>query len=194
MKTLRLPFFLLLSLAVLSFTGCDDDEDSIVVETLNYDDRNDTAPSIDAGMFAAFFPADLVDDFAGRQLSEVEVFLADIPPSTKVFIYAEGDNEREPGGVLYESPDLTQRVNVAGAFFEHRLTTPLTLGNQGIWIAIETGIERGNRQVSVGCDAGLRFNPNGDRVRIGNEWTSLSELTGNAERINWNIRGVIAPE
>lgn len=192
MKNLRLSLLLLLAVGLLGWTGCADDDDPLVRDTLNYDGANLTAPNLDANMFAAYFPADVVRQFAGRQLAEVQFFLTAIPPSTRVFVFAEGPTDQAPGEELY-SEDITQRVNASGDFIVHRLSEVVTLADQGIWIGIETDIAEGVLVQSVGCDDGSNYNSNGDRIRIGNTWTSFREITG-SERVNWNIRGVIAEE
>ncbi|NJC27611.1 hypothetical protein [Neolewinella antarctica] len=195
MKTLRLPFFFLLCISLLLFNGCgDDDDDELTTERLNYDGVNDTAPILDAAVFAAYFPADQVRDFQGRELEAVEFFLATLPPSVRVVIYAAGPTDDAPGDEIYVSPILNQRINNVQTFITHRLTSPLSLTSEGIWIGIETGIEEGAASQTVGCDNGANYNPNGDRIRIGDEWLSFSLRSGGQEQVNWNIRGVIAAQ
>ena len=192
MKTLRLPFLFLLCLGLLVWTGCgSDDEDPLIIETLNYDGPNFTAPNLDANTFATFFPPSEIAPFADRELESVQFWLTDLPPTVRVVIFEAGDTDAAPSdNVIYER-NITQRINAVNTWITDRIT-PFRLGDypDGIWIAIETGITEGNRIQSVGCDAGTNYNPNGDRIKIGDEWLNFSDL---GEAINWNIRGVLAP-
>ena len=193
MKALRLPFFFLLAIGLLAWSGCSDDDDDLIIETLNYDGDNFTAPNLDANIFAAYFPPSELQNVTDRNLESVAFFLEAVPPEVEVIVYAAGATDREPGAELYRSPSLLNRVNATGEFITHRLRTPIDLSqqNDGIWLAIQTDIAPGNRVQSVGCDAGNNYNPNGDRIRIGNTWTSFNEVTG-SEQVNWNIRGILS--
>ena len=196
MKTLRLPFYLLLCLGILAWTGCGDDEDDLVIETLNYDGNNVTAPLSRASVFAAYFPPDQVAPFQGRNLESVNFFLANLPPETRVIIYEEGDTQTTPGDVLYESANLNGRINFVGDFYSHRLPTPIELGDRGIWIGVSTGFNEFTTELSqtVGCDAEGNGVENGDWMLIDGSWISFFDFTGQTTAVNWNIRGVIGAE
>lgn len=202
MKTLRLPFFLLLCLGVLAWTGCgNDDEDLPVinqVETLNYDGPNVTAPLTSASVLAAYFPPNQVAPFRGRTLEAVEFVLAELPPETRVVVYEEGDTQTEPGAVLYESPVLNGRIQNAvglGNFLTHRLSTPIELGDRGVWLGISTGIQPNSSITlqTVGCDAEGNGVEDGDWMLLDGQWISFFAFTGETVAINWNIRGVLSP-
>jgi hypothetical protein len=194
MKTSTLPFLLLLCVGLLGWSSCG--EDDIVVDSLNYDGDNFTAPFNDAGLhtFAAYFPPGETQAFSGRSLERVSFWMEQVPGATSVVIFAEGANDDAPGAELYRSLDLSQRIRNRG-WQDHFLTSPLTIGaNEGLWIAVEVDIPS-NQFQAIGCDQGLNFNPNGDRYEIpqGPTWTNFEEFTG-TERINWNIRGFLAEE
>lgn len=192
MKTSSLPFLLFLCIGLLSWSACGDDDD-LVLDTLNYDGPNFTAPTNGDGFttFAARFPESETQEFIGRKLEKISFFLEQIPISTVVIVYADNSTDtRIPGPELY-SIDLTQRIRNTG-WIEHVLTTPIDITGEGLWLAVEVDLEAGDQ--AIGCDQGANYNPNGDRLQTpANVWTSFNEITGN-ERINWNIRGIISEE
>jgi hypothetical protein len=191
MKTSSLPFLLLLCIGLLSWSSCGDDDD-LVIDTLNYDGPNFTAPTNGEGFttFAARFPGAETQAFTGRKLERISFFLEQIPISTVVLVYDIGTDDRTPGDLLY-SIDLTQRVRNTG-WIEHVLTTPVDITGDGLWLAVETELNTGDQ--AIGCDQGTNYNPNGDRLLTpANVWTSFNEITG-SETINWNIRGIISEE
>jgi len=195
MKTTSLPFLLLLCIGLLGWSSCgDDDADDGVLETLNYDTANVTAPQLGAGFntFAAFFPEGEVQPFQGRTLEGVQFYLENIPLETVLIVYNAGTDDRSPGSEIY-SVNLTSRINNAG-WYTHTIPGGIDLNGGGIWLAVEVELANDNNQ-SVGCDAGTRYNPNGDRLLppTGNTWTSFQEITG-SETVNWNIRGILAEE
>jgi len=197
MKTASLPFLLLLCIGLLGWSSCEDDDNEVVAESLNYDGDNFTAPFVDAGqhVFAAYFPPGRTQQFSGRSLERVSFWIQDVPGATSVVIFAEGADDDAPGAELYRSLDLSQRIRNRG-WQDHFLTTPLTLeADQGIWIAVESDIPS-DRFQAIGCDQGLNFNPNGDRFRIpqGPTWTNFEDFTDGEATINWNIRGFLAGE
>jgi hypothetical protein len=191
MKTSSLPFLLFLCIGLLSWSSCGDD-DGLVIETLNYDGPNFTAPQNGAGFttFAARFPGAETQAFTGRKLERISFFLEQIPFSTTVIVYDIGTDDREPGQELY-SVDLTQRIRNTG-WIEHVLTTPIDITGEGLWLAVEVDLDAGDQ--AIGCDQGENYNPNGDRLQVpSGDWTSFNEITG-TETINWNIRGIISEE
>jgi hypothetical protein len=191
MKTSSLPFLLFLCIGLLSWSSCGDD-DNLVIDTLNYDGPNFTAPTNGEGFttFAARFPAGETQAFTGRKLEKISFYLEAIPFSTAVIVYDIGTDDRTPGQELY-SIDLTQRIRNTG-WIEHVLTTPIDITGDGLWLAVEVDLDAGDQ--AVGCDQGNNYNPNGDRLQVpSGAWTSFNEITG-TEQINWNIRGIISEE
>jgi len=198
MKTFNLPLLLLLAFALFTYSGCEDDDGpgNSIADSLRYDGDNFTAPFNGQGFntFAAYFPQQETQPYAGRRLDKVSFYLEDIPSSTVIIIYAEGTDDRTPGAERY-SIDLTQRIRNTG-WYEHTITDAVVdiRENEGIWIAVEVDAPVTQFQ-AVGCDDGANYNPNGDRFLppTGGTWTSFNEITG-TERINWNIRGFLAEE
>ncbi len=191
MKFSSLTLLLVLTLGVFTWSSCEDD-DGDGVGVLSYDGPQFSAPNNGAGFttFAAFFPGNITQQYEGRSLESVQFYLQEIPLSTSVIVYAAGADNNAPGDVLYER-NLTQRINTTG-WIEHFLTDPVELTGDGIWIGIET--ELLNPGQSVGCDQGLDFNPNGDRLQTpSGVWTSFNQITG-SERVNWNIRGFVSEQ
>ena len=185
--------FLLLSLTVFTFSACDDDDNDIVQDSLNYDGPNFTAPFNTPGTttFAAFFPESEVQEFTGRRLERISFWLQSVPTATEVIVFAEGADTRTPGEELY-AIDLTQRVRTTG-WVDHIIPGGIELDGRGIWLAVAAEAPEARFQM-MGCDEGRNYNPNGDRMLPpGGVWTSFNEITG-SERINWNIRGFLADE
>ena len=191
MKTKYFSLLLLLVVGLLSFSGCDDDDNT--TEFLNYDGPNFTAPTNPAGLttYAAYFPASVTQDFVGRRLSGVDFWLTNIPQQTVLVIYGYSGNEAIPGDELYRI-DLTQRVSVTGDFTSHLIPGGLDIPADGLWLTVETTIAADGLQ-SIGCDQGENYSPNGDRMFRNGEWTSFNTLVP-TETVNWNIRGVLATE
>jgi len=191
MKTTYFPLLLLLCFGLIGFSGCG--EDGVVLETLNYDGANFTAPQNGVGMnvFAAYFPESEIQSrgVAGRQLERIDFWLQSVPTQTNVVVYGFSGNDAIPGTELYRV-DLTQRINNPG-WVEHIIPGGLTIPESGIWLAVETDLAANFAQ-SIGCDEGLNYNPNGDRMLTPSSggWSSFNAITGN-ETINWNIRGVL---
>lgn len=187
MKSYAIPFLLLLGL--LCWTGCDD-EDAATTATLNYDGPNVTAPQLPPGQnsFLVYFPPSETQPFLGRQLERVSFYLFAIPQRTSVVIYAEGDDDLTPGAELYRR-DITSRVNSTG-WIEDRLQDPIDITEDGIWLAIEVELVEG-APLSVGCDAGRNYSPNGDLLRLAPAPNIIRNFDDN---VNWNIRGIISEQ
>lgn len=190
MKLLHLS---LLLLALLTWTGCED-EDAPTLTTLNYDGANATAPSLPAGInkFAVYFPPERTIPYSGRDLERVTFYVSAIPTATRVAVHKEGPDNLTPGDVI-ERRDISARVTTTG-WYEHRLTNPLTLSDEGIWLVVEVEVATDGSR-AIGCDAGRNYNPNGDLIQYANatQYGSFQQITGN-ETVNWNIRGVLAAE
>ena len=193
MKLRLFPFLLLALFTVIGFSACGDDDDT-VQDSLNYDGPNFTAPNQPAGnvAFAAFFPPSEVQGFNGRTLESVRFWIEQVPARTEVVIYAAGADDNEPSNNVLYRQDVTQRINTGGDWVTHRLNDAVVLDGTGIWLSIE--VDLATFQQSVGCDQGLNYSPNGDRLRLDNgTWTDFFQLTG-GEQVNWNIRGFLAEE
>ncbi len=185
--------FVLSLLAVLAFSACQEDDNPQPAEDnlLNYDGPNLTGPQLVAADYeaAARFPASFMQEYQGRQLQEVRWFMGLAPARCEVRVYGPGVNN-EPGSLLFsEEVDVSQSLRVPG-WNAYRLGQPLTLDGDEIWISI--AFTHSAAQQSIGCDAGDNPNPNGDWLfsTTDNQWRTFTDRTG--DRINWNIRGVVA--
>lgn len=178
-----LMLFLCFSLAIMS---CKDDEPAGTF--LNYDAANNSAPILEAGTYtaAARFPASFLASDAGKQITEIEFYLLQLPSNTTVRIYGEGTGS-QPGASLY-SKNVTIDVE-SSSWNTHVLDTPITIADQDIWIAIE--VVQDFEQQTIGCDLGPAVS-NGDFFNdLAGQWTTLRNFSNNEVSINWNIRAKI---
>ncbi|MCP9237361.1 hypothetical protein [Lewinella sp. JB7] len=191
MKPSALPYILLLFVPLL-WLGCKED-DPAVVTTLNYDGPNVTAPQLPPGtnLFAAYFPPSETQPYTGRTLEKVTFYLTQVPLATRVVVFGEGPDDRTPGPELYRK-DITARISNT-EWIEDRLIPGIEITGEGIWLAVEVELADGE-PFSVGCDAGRNYSPNGDLLLLSNatQWAGFRDING--ERVNWNIRGVLAAE
>lgn len=180
-------FFLLLC-GSLFFMSCKDDDNGTV--ELRYDGDNFSSPALPAGTFDAGqrFPSNLVDNYVGRKLTEVEYYIQDKPADCVLLIYGQGD-ANTPGPVLY-SKNVDSEIS-ANSWNTHLITDDIEIANEDIWIVIR--LVHTSETRSIGCDEGPATT-NGD-LMLGegeSEWKTYRELSGNAVDVNWNIRGIIA--
>ena len=181
----------LLLIALLTWTGCGEDDDVSVQEFVNYDGPNVSAPQLPPGTntFGVYFPASVMQGYTGRSIDAITFYVTSIPEATTVKIFADGPDNRTPGDELY-SRDITNRVSTT-EWYTDRLQSPYEITGEGIWLAVEVELAPG-APISIGCDSGQSFDPNGNLLYLSteNEWQTFQEITG--ERVNWNIRGVLS--
>jgi len=178
--------FLFLSLAFV-FVSCGDDDP--VGTYLNYDDANNSAPILEAGTYtaAARFPAFSLSGEQGKQITEIDFYLLQLPSSTTVKIYGEGTGTA-PGSTLY-SKNVTIDAESNG-WNTHVLDTPVTIDDQDLWIAVE--VVQDTEQQTIGCDLGPAVN-NGDFFNdLAGQWTTLRDFSNDEVSINWNIRAKLS--
>jgi len=172
--------FILLGLAFLAIS-CQDDP--IVIDAdLHLDGVNFSAPVFDPGThsYAVRFSGGFTTEFTGREINEVEFYLADIPNQVIVKVLGEGTSSL-PGNLLYEA-DVTSEV-VANSWNQHSLSDAVPLFGDDTWIAIE--ISQSNRIATIGCDEGPAV-VGGDWINT-TGWETFRDFSG-GESINWNIR------
>jgi len=176
-------YFLVLSLFLIS---CGDDEPEI--NLLSYDGDNLTAPSLPGGNheMAVRFPSFETSEFQGRSLTEVQVFMYDVPSDIAMNIYTEGNSSGPDFSTVtqYEVGGLTPN-----SWNNLVLPQAFTITSE-MWISFNWS-QSGQQQV-IGCDAGPA-NPNGDWIILSTDsrgWTSFRDISG-GESVNWNIRGVV---
>ncbi|MEM6966912.1 MAG: hypothetical protein AAF573_19260 [Bacteroidota bacterium] len=186
----KLLFFLLAG--TLMFMSCKNDDDNDGRVELRYDDPNETAPPLPAGTFDAGvrFPRNIVNNYIGQNLTEVDFYIQQRPTDCVVLVYGEGTAE-SPGSLLY-SKNVSSEVS-ANSWNLHTLDTPIALQDEDIWIVVRL-IHNANTS-SIGCDNGPATT-NGDWM-LGeneNEWRTYRSLTNGQVSVNWNIRGYLTPQ
>ena len=150
---------------------------------LNYDGPNFSAIGlIDGGLMTvgARFPASMVGQYAGMELTQVEVYINDPPNSTvlKIFDYGLPDVPG-PGSQLYQeswiySPNNWNVVN---------LSSPVFVNGGDLWVTYAVDHQAGT--FPAGTDQGPAH-PDGDWISSGPGWGHLS--SNPALDYNWNIR------
>lgn len=179
-------FFLL---AALLLASCNNDDDATPSgNILKYDGENNSGPLLSAGEheLAVLFPASKMQDFTGKKLTEVQVFVGPVPPQTcLVRVYSKG-SANSPGTKLYEA-NVASALNLQ-SWNKFKVNPGIDLSGDDLWIGVY--VEHAQEQQSIGCDAGPR-KENGDWLFQGPDasWKTYQERTG--ESINWNIRGVV---
>lgn len=184
---------LLASILVIGSSTCrsnDDDGSNSLFFELRHDQGNITAPALQEGTneLAARFTRSDISEIVGGQLERVQVFLQRIPSRIDVVIYDEG-TENAPGQVLFMQ-NVTANVTTTG-LQEFRLSTPVTLAEREIWISARVVADQDGERI-VGCDAGPA-QTGGDHILLSRnfDWNTFRNLSGGAESVNWNIRGIV---
>ncbi len=181
MKT-KLLFFMM---AAMLFASCGDDD---LPNILQYDGENVTGPLLDAGTHEAAvrFPASLLADYDGREMTSVQWFMGGQPDVCKLVIYGQGTSS-SPGAKIVDV-DVTNGI-ATPSWNEYTLSDPIVLGGEDIWISIE--LLHSQTQQSIGCDAGPNRS-NGDWLFSSSDSQWLPYTNRTSESINWNIRGIIS--
>ncbi|MBK8565911.1 MAG: hypothetical protein IPN76_21845 [Saprospiraceae bacterium] len=184
MKLSHLVFLMAFSL----LAACsDDDANPSGTTILKYDNDNVSGPLLAAGEheLAVRFPASLLADHVGENLTEVQVFVGNQPAACRIRIYGQGD-AFTPGAKKYDA-DVTNSV-ATRQWFKHAIATGFEITGEDVWIGIY--VEHTVEMNSIGCDAGPR-QPNGDWLFSGSDlsWKTYQERT--SEGVNWNIRAKI---
>lgn len=156
---------------------------------LNYDGENSSAVGLTNGgtyEVAAMFPAAMVGQYIGMEITEVQVYINDPANGYKIKIYGQ-DLPNRPGALLYEQ----LFSGVAGAWNTVTLWTPPVNSGGDLWIAYEI-VQNLAGVFPAGTDAGPA-NANGDWIKTGATWARLSVLNP-ALNYNWNIRAKLVGE
>jgi hypothetical protein len=184
MKLSHLFFLMILT----SLAACkEDDADPVGTTILQYDNDNISGPLLAAGEheLAVRFPASMLADHIGKNLTEVQVFVGNKPAVCRIRIYGQGD-AFTPGAKKYDA-DVTSAVPTR-QWYNHAIATDMGIAGEDIWVSIY--VEHTVEMNSIGCDAGPR-QANGDWLFSGSDlsWKTYQERTG--EGVNWNIRAKI---
>jgi len=156
---------------------------------LHYDGENSSAVGLTNGgtyEVAAKFPADMVGQYIGMEITEVQVYINDQADGYKLKIY--GQNlPNVPGALLYEQ--LFSATSMSWNTIT--LYTPLVNSGGDLWVAYEI-VQNVAGVYPAGTDAGPA-NANGDWIKTGATWAKLSVLNP-ALNYNWNIRAKLVGE
>jgi len=147
---------------------------------LNYDGENADAIGLTAGgtfQVAAMFPASMVGQYTGMELTEVDVYINDAPDDMMLKIYGQG-TPNAPGTLIHEQAYTPTAI----AWNTITLDTPVTITGGDIWVGYEITHQVGF--YPAGTDAGPA-NANGDWISTGAGW---SHLSASGLDYNWNIR------
>lgn len=181
---------ILLAFSVLFISSCQDDDDNFGETTLTHATENVSGPFLPAGTheFLVHFDAADLAQYAGRRLDRIEFFLGELPAGVGVAVQS-GSNPNFPSDQVYFR-DIGSRVNATG-WISHRLAETVTIGDLDLWLNVIVSLDQ--QQRSVGCDAGPR-KTGGDWLlrQQDNDYITFADITG--ESVNWNIRGILAPE
>lgn len=179
---------LLLLFGLLLFASCKkDNTDPSGATTLKYDNGNVSGPLLEAGEheLAVRFPASKMADLVGKKLTEVQVFVGNLPEACLVKIYKQGSSST-PGALIVQSDVLSslefpQWNNI-------KITPGIEITGEDLWVSVY--IELLAKQQSIGCDSGPR-QTNADWLFSSSDqdWLTYQERTG--ESVNWNIRAVV---
>ena len=190
---MRKPNFtlFLLVLSLFAFAACTGNGPDVDPEftVLNYDDGNQDAPELPAGTYegGARFLSNLMTDFTGDQLIEVQYYLKNVPKSGEIRIYS-GSRNSGPRDLLYiENVTIGREED---SWNIHTLTDPITLNGDDLWIVYRFSHDQNLRV--LGCDPGPA-SENGDWLwdSFDGLWRPLGQRSSLS--INWNIRAVIDP-
>jgi hypothetical protein len=130
---------------------------------------------------SARFPSSVMIPLIGKDLTEVEIYINDLPTSCVIKIYGQGTTTT-PGSLLY-SEDVTSQI-VGTSFNTITLTTPVSISGYDIWIGYEA--THAASLYPCGVDAGPMVT-NGGFIYAGG-WTTLAAVGLN---YNWNIAGFV---
>ena len=132
---------------------------------------------------AAVFPADMIKNYVGMDLSSVEVYIGDgTVTSFEVRVWEMGSNNVPgPGNLIVQ-----QAYTVTTAAWNTiTLDTPVKLNGQDLWVGYYIAAPANSFVASA--DDGTNYNPNGSWIAFGPGWGHLGD--GNPEyNLNWNIR------
>lgn len=156
---------------------------------LNYDGENVTAPLLPGGVYEAgvlFTPAELAG-LDGKQITEVILFVQDVPISATVRFF-EGSSNGGPES-LVSSQGIRSEL-VENSWSRVSLSSPVTIDEKkDLWLTLR--FELSGDSQTLGCDAGPA-DAYGDFLFDESDglWQKLSSRTSGGININWNLRMV----
>ena len=140
--------------------------------------------------FAHYFPGIALGHIYGMQLSSVDVYIAQ--PARKSFVSVwRGERQYKTGAEIYRQ----QFTPVAHGWNHIKLTTPVTISNEDLWIGVSLEGCKGIPHL-LGLDGGPASTGFGDMISIDRSsyWWSLADLGTNANLlIRGNVTGAPSP-
>ncbi|MEM1328573.1 MAG: hypothetical protein AAGI23_21635 [Bacteroidota bacterium] len=178
---------LLLAMSICLFTACEDDNETQLSNTLNYDGAPFSGPVLPFGehTFAVRFGEEELADYVGQFLEEITFYAGEEPETVEVLVYGEG-TATTPGAQLYSA-------KISGLSLpdwnDHSIATPIEITGDDLWLAVK--VLHTATQRSIGCDEGPN-QQDGDWLFRADDpnWQSFSATT--PESVNWNIRGKVS--
>jgi len=158
-------------------------------EVIRYDNGvNDDAIGLTGGgtfEVSAYWPASAMGQYAGMELTQIEVFINDMPSSFIVKIYGQGSTT-VPGTLLHEE---TVAVSPLG-WNTIQLSSPVGITGNDIWIGYS--LTHAADEFAAGCDAGPAVAGFGDMISL--DGTSFEPMSGLGLNYNWNIAATLSGE
>jgi PKD repeat protein/uncharacterized protein (DUF2141 family) len=155
-------------------------------EVIRYDNgvNNDAIGLTAGGTFevSAYWPAATMSQYSGMWLTEVEVYINNLPDSFVLKIYDAG-TITVPGALLHE-----ETVSVtANSWNVIELSQPLDIKGDDIWIGYEVTHAAG--EFVAGCDAGPAVAGFGDMISL--DGITFEPMSGLGLDYNWNIASTL---
>nr|NQU93603.1 T9SS type A sorting domain-containing protein [Bacteroidota bacterium] len=130
---------------------------------------------------AAYFPGDSLTQYLGMILSQIEIFVWDVPMITNLRIYGEG-TPSEPGILMYE-----EMVFPSGSSWNlFTLSEEIEITGEDLWLGYQVTHTAGDKP--VGFDDGPVVAGYGDLYHSFGSWINFS---GFGYDCNWNIAGYL---
>jgi len=190
-------FLCLFAIIGICWTGCTPE---VIRETpelsgdlfyLNYDDPNETAPSLPGGGYyeaSVRFTQDQLSAYRGDTLMGVSFFIEEVPDACSIRIY-EGSVNGGPNSLIEEIDVIDQLEPTR--WFEYRWGGNgfNALPEDDLWISVR--FSHASEARTLGCDPGPA-STDGDWLfdSADSDWLPLSVRAPQID-INWNIRAVI---
>ncbi len=129
------------------------------------------------------FPASMMKDYVGMDLSSLEVFIGDgAVTSFEARVWQMGSYNVPGPGALITSQSYTVTPNDWNTI---TLDTAVTLNGQDLWVGYY--IEAPANSFVASTDDGTNYNPDGSWIAFGPGWSHLGD--GNPDyNLNWNVR------
>ncbi len=156
-------------------------------EVIRYDDgiNNDAIGLTAGGTFqaSAYWPASTMGQYAGMELTSIEIYINDAPTSAIMKIYDQGSTT-VPGALLHEQ---TLSVN-ALMWNTIDLSSPVAISGNDIWIGYEVTHDVG--VYAPGTDAGPAVAGFGDMISL--DGIAFEPMSALGLNYNWNIAATLS--